>query len=350
MTSNKTYFFHAEKRKIVPHPDASLSQLAKIKLDEIQKSEAYQSIPQRYRDDWQSVGLYHPSGDIKKAAALVMNPEHGAYALSNKINHLTGKEWTRFIKSWFVFDAIHSDIKEEKLITQAANLNSEEHPATYSPTMMAEFISFFTKEGEIVLDPFNGIGTTLVGCDRTLRKGVGIELNEKYFEITKLRTKQLVIHGSSENLIDLLTENDVNQVDFSISSPPYWNILQRSTGDFEKKRSKKNLDIKYSDKEIDIGNIGSYEEFIDRLANIYFQVYDVLKNKGYLVVIIKNVKKDGKHYPLAWDLAKKLSEKYVLKDEKIWCQDKVGLSPFGYPFSWTSNIVHHYCLIFRKEK
>ena len=86
------------------------------------------------------------------------------------------------------------------------------------------------------------------------------------------------------------------------------------------------------------------------MANIYFQVYDVLKNKGYLVVIIKNVKKEGKHYPLAWDLAKKLSEKYVLKDEKIWCQDKVGLSPFGYPFSWTSNIVHHYCLIFRKEK
>ena len=49
-----------------------------------------------------------------------------------------------------------------------------------------------------------------------------------------------------------------------------------------------------------------------------------------------------------WDLSRKLSEKYTLKDEKIWCQDKQSLSPFGYPFSWTSNIVHHYCLIFQK--
>lgn len=347
--SQKSYFYYSDNRKIVPHPDESINELALMKLNAIKSNESFKTIPKKFQDNWDNVALYHPGGDVNKAEALVLEPENGAYALGNKINHLTGKEWTKFIKSWFVFDALQSDIKEEKLITQAANLNSEEHPATYSPTMMSEFISFFTKEGELVLDPFNGIGTTLVGCDRTGRRGVGIELNEKYFSITKLRTKQLVINGSSENLVELLNQNNINQVDFSISSPPYWNILNRSTGDFEKKRSKKNLDVQYSDKELDLGNIDSYEEFINRLADVYFQVYDVLKDKGYLVVIIKNVKKDGKHYPLAWDLAKKLTEKYALKDEKIWCQDKVNLSPFGYPFSWTSNIVHHYCLIFRKE-
>ena len=90
--------------------------------------------------------------------------------------------------------------------------------------------------------------------------------------------------------------------------------------------------------------------FLERVSGVYIQIYDFLKNNSYLVVIVKNLKKEGKHYPLAWDLAGVLSKKYVLKDEKIWCQDKIGLAPFGYPFSWTSNIVHHYCLIFRKEE
>lgn len=350
MPKKSPYFFHSVSRKIVPHTDEELNKLAKSKLNQIRKSEAFEGIPKSFKDNWDQVGLYHPTGIIEKAEALVLDPDDGAYALGNKINHLTGKQWTRFIKSWFVFDAIQADIKEEKAITLKAGLNSEDHPATYSPTMMSEFIGFFTKEGETVLDPFNGIGSTMVGCDRTGRKGVGIELNEKYYEITKLRTKQKVIHGSSENLTELLNKNKIKKIDFSISSPPYWDILQRSTGDFEKKRSKKSLDIQYSDKEIDIGNINDYEEFLDRLANIYFQIFEFLKPEGYLVVIIKNVKKGGKNYPLAWDLAKKLGEKYILKDEKIWCQDQVGLAPFGYPYAYTSNIVHHYCLIFRKEK
>lgn len=349
MSELKYYFFHSEKRKIVPFQDEPTNQLAKIKLDQIKVSEVFNSIPQKFKDNWLDVALYNPSGDLSKADALILNPEDGAYSLSNKINHLTGKHWTRFSKSWFVFDALQSDIKEEKAITSAAGLNSEDHPATYSPTMMMDFINFFTKEGEVVLDPFNGIGSTMVACDRTARRGVGIELNEKYYEITRLRTKQKVFHGSCENLKEILKKNSIEQVDFSISSPPYWNILQRSTGDFEKKRSKRNLDIKYSDKEIDLGNIDSYQEFIDRTADVYFQIYDALKPGGYLVVIVKNVKKGGVNYPLAWDLAKKLTEKYTLKDEKIWCQDQVALAPFGYPFAWTSNIVHHYCLIFRKE-
>ena len=348
-TRSKPYFYHSVRRKIVSLNDEALNIKAKKVLEEIRDSEDFKSIPKKFQEKWSEVSLYHPTGNIDKADALILEPENGAYTLSNKLNHLTGKEWIKSIKSWFIFDAIQADIKEEKEITQRAGLNSEDHPATYSPTMMSEFISFFTKEGDLVLDPFNGIGSTLVGCDRTGRRGVGIELNEKYFEITKLRTKQKVIHGSSEKISALLKANKIKNINFSISSPPYWNILQRSTGNFEKKRSEKNLDIQYSDAEVDMGNIDSYEEFIDRLADIYFQIYDYLVPKAYLVVIVKNIKKAGKNYPLAWDLAKKLTEKYALKDEKIWCQDKVGLAPFGYPFAYTSNIVHHYCLIFRKE-
>jgi DNA modification methylase len=349
MPNQKVFFYYSASRKLTPHPDEELQKQAKTKLNKIKSDKSFDSIPSEFKKKWNEVSLYHPTGNIDKAEGLVLSPENGAYLLSNKLNHLTGKEWIKFVKSWFIFDAIQSDIKEEKEITQKVGLNSEDHPATYSPTMMTEFIKFFTKEGELVLDPFNGIGSTLVGCDRSGRKGIGIELNEKYFSITKLRTKQKVFLGSCENITEILKKEKINKIDFSISSPPYWNILKRSTGNFEKKRNKKNLDVQYSEKEIDLGNIDSYDEFLERLADIYFQIYNFLKVGGYLVVIVKNLKKEGKSYPLAWDLAKLLSKKYSLKDEKIWCQDKQSLAPFGYPFAYTSNIVHHYCLVFRKD-
>lgn len=44
---------------------------------------------------------------------------------------------------------------------------------------------------------------------------------------------------------------------------------------------------------------------------------------------MKNVKKDGRVYPIAWDLARMLSESLTLKDERIWCQDNKRIAPYG---------------------
>ena len=52
-----------------------------------------------------------------------------------------------------------------------------------TPTMISDFIKFFTKKGMKVLDPFSGIGSTLEACKRTGRVGFGTELNPKYYEL-----------------------------------------------------------------------------------------------------------------------------------------------------------------------
>ena len=213
--------------------------------------------------------------------------------------------------------------------------------------MISNFISFFTKSGQSVIDPFAGIGTTLVACQRTKRKGIGIELNKKYFKIAKIRTNQKIFNGNSSEINDILSKNKIKNIDFCITSPPYWNVLNRSTGGFKNKREEKKLDYNYSKKEKDLGNIDDYEVFIDKLVDIFVDLKKFLKKDAYVIVILKNVKKGGKNYPIAWDFAKKMSEIYTLKDEKIWCQDKVGLAPFGYPYAYTTNIHHHYCLVFR---
>jgi DNA modification methylase len=330
-------------RVIVPVENSKDQNRAKERISEIlADKEIY--IPNRFREESDKLALYNPKGIFEKANALLLEGDGGAYDLGNRLNDLDGKEWTKFTCSWFIFNALKSDLKEEREFLA----ETEDHPATYSPTMIENFIDFFTKEGMKILDPFAGIGSSLVAAKRTHRVGYGIELNKKYFDIAKARTPEFADHifnTSSENILSL----NLPKIDFCVSSPPYWDVLNRSTKDFKTIRNKKGLDSNYSDRDDDLGNISDYDEFVERLCKIYEDIYKILKDDAYVVIILKNVKKDGVLYPLAWDVAKKLSNLYVLKDEKIWIQDKIGLAPYGYPYSWVSNILHHYCLILQKK-
>lgn len=337
------HFYKKEKKKIVPVDDAIQIEKAKAKLLLIHEN-LLSELPTIFRENWDVVSLYNPAGDADKANAILLNPGDGAYDLKNRLNHLTGKQWIKFSCSWFVFNALASDIAEER----AADPSADNHPATFSPTMISNFISFFTKEGESVFDPFMGIGTTLVAARRTNRIGFGVELNPDFFSTALKRCPEYRANMWNSSIEHFNIES-LPAIDFSISSPPYWDVLNRSTKDFRKKRENRDLKSTYSDEDDDLGNISEYSEFISRLVDVYIKVGSRLRPKGFLVVIVKNVKKDGKLFPLAWDLAKELSEHFELKDERIWIQDKVALAPYGYPHSWTSNILHHYCLVFQKQ-
>src|SRR5512143_501027 len=92
---------------------------------------------------------------------------------SNKLNDLDPKSWLKFQKSWF----IHNPPPRKKGVVV--------HPAKFQETMAQEFIEFFTKKGETVLDPMAGTGPTLVAALRAGRNSYGIELNPKYAQIAK---------------------------------------------------------------------------------------------------------------------------------------------------------------------
>lgn len=343
-TAPSEILLHKPKKQIEPYPNKTLDPVAEARKAEL-KSKYLANIPRRFLAEWDQVRIYHATAQPEKAFGICLDPEEGAYDVRNKLNGLTGKEWVKFTSSWFIFNALREDLKAEKEIS----LELADHPATYSPTMIAEFIKFFTKEGQSVLDPFSGIGSTVEACQRTGRIGTGVELSEKYAKLSQLRLRDGVSRIVNANSLNLSKLN-LGKFDFSISSPPYWDVLNRSTKDFESSRSARELDVKYSDSEQDLGNIDSYEEFLKSLTDLYLQVLESLNQGSYMIIIVKNVKKGGKLYPLAWDLARQLSPFCELKDEKIWIQDQVALAPYGYPNSWTSNIIHHYCLIFRKAE
>lgn len=337
------FYIKDKRRNIVPVDDFELDKKAKEILEDIRKNH-FDNIPKYYKDNWDKVKLYSPSWDIEKANAILINPEEWAYDLWNKLNDLTWKERTKFTCSWFIFNALASDLKEEKEISA----DSELHPATFSPTMISDFIKFFTKEWERVLDPFAWIWSTLVGCKRTWRIGYWTELNQTYFNVMLKRVPEF-----KDNIYNVdcreIKKLNLPEIDFSISSPPYRDVLNRSTDHFKQEREKKWFDSNYWESDLDLWNIDDYDRFVEELCSIYRDIYTVLRKGAYIVIIVKNVKKWWRLYPLAWDIARELWKLYVLKDEKLWIQDKIWLSPYWYPSAWASNILHHYCIILRKE-
>jgi len=268
--------------------------------------------------------------------------------MKNKLNNLTNKEWLKFQKSWF----IHNPPPRKKGVLV--------HPAKFPETMAQEFIEFFTQAGETVLDPMAGTGSTLVAALRAGRNSYGIELNPKYAKIAKqiLEEERAGLGSSIENLKSEIIHGDAAQItnyelpitNYVLTSPPYWDMLHAKGSENQKKRRESNeLDVHYSDDPNDMGNISDYEEFLGKLVNIYKGLKPLLREKAYLTIIVKNVKKGGKIYPLAWDIARELGKTYTLKDEKIWLQDNQPLAPFGMGSAWVSNTFHHYCLQFRNE-
>jgi DNA modification methylase len=266
----------------------------------------------------------------------------------NKLNDLDSKTWLKFQKSWF----IHNPPRRKK--------GALVHPAKYPETMAQEFIEFFTKQGESVLDPMAGTGSTLIAALRAGRNSYGIELNPKYAEIAQkiIIEERMTLGPSIENLQSNIINGDASNavsyqfpiIDYVLTSPPYWDMLHAKGGDSQKKRRATNeLDMVYSDDPNDMGNVHDYDEFVGKLVDIYKGLQPILREKAYLTVIVKNVKKGGKVYPLAWDIARELGKTYTLKDEKIWLQDNQPLAPYGMGSAWVSNTFHHYCLQFRNE-
>jgi DNA modification methylase len=266
----------------------------------------------------------------------------------NKLNNLTNKEWLKFQKSWF----IHNPPPRKKGVLV--------HPAKFPETMAQEFIEFFTREGETVLDPMAGTGSTLIAALRAGRNSFGIELSPKYAKIAKqiIEDERNTLGEAIQDLKSEIVNGDAAQVtnyqlpiiDYVLTSPPYWDMLHAKGAQTQKKRrSSEELDVHYSDDPNDMGNIADYEEFLAKLVNIYVGLKPLLREKAYLTIIVKNVKKGGKIYPLAWDIARELGKTYTLKDEKIWLQDNQPLAPYGMGSAWVSNTFHHYCLQFRNE-
>ncbi len=93
----------------------------------------------------------------------------------NTLNELSGEEWLYFTKSVWS-SAYPSELGHER---------RKAHGANKPPRLMARLIEFFTRSEELVLDPFAGVGGTLLGAAiaRGRRQALGIELEPRWATI-----------------------------------------------------------------------------------------------------------------------------------------------------------------------
>ena len=119
---------------------------------------------------------------------------HGVWVKPNGTPQFTGD---RPAQGWEAVAILHADVKGRMrwngggLPATWTHLKvSGLHPTGKPEPLLIEWIEQFTDQGETVLDPFMGSGTTLVAAKRLGRRAIGIEREEKYCEIAAKRLAQ----------------------------------------------------------------------------------------------------------------------------------------------------------------
>lgn len=269
--------------------------------------------------------------------------------MAERMNNFTGKEWLQ--NSFTIWRDIRKTKEETKL----------KHPAMFPSALAEKLINIYTKDDkEVILDPFLGMGSTLLASKKLGKIGIGTELSKEFSDMAKERLskvqltlednpkeqfEQQVINDDAKNLLKHIKQESV---DLCINSPPYWDILnQRRTVDKKDKRN-------YSEDDTDIGNIGDYEEFLQQLKEIYSEVYKALKPNKRCCCVVMDIRKKDKFYPFHIDLTRIMEEiGFELEEFVIWDRQHEynNMKTLGYPWVFRFNKVHEFiCIYWKRDK
>lgn len=271
----------------------------------------------------------------------------GKYDPRNKLNNLTGKEWLKLTRSFWLSEKC----KEDRFAFQ--------HPAPYLIKDIEKLILMFTKKKMKVLDPFNGVGTTLVACHNTNRKGIGIDLNKEYCKLAKQRLRRLkirkdqkIITGDSLKKISKIK----GKIDYCVTSPPYYNILKNKGNGLralkEKYRNGSRIGVNYySEDKRDLGNQNTYDDFLNLLEKIMKGVFQKLNNGKYTSIIISDFTINKKEKNIQGDIVRVIKNiGFEFVGTIVLLQNTKPLYPFGYPYAFKINHHHQNIINFRKRE
>jgi len=291
----------------------------------------------------------------------------------NTLNELTGEEWLYFTKSLWT-TAYPSEL---------GHARRKAHGANKPPRLMARLIEFFTKSGELVLDPFAGVGGTLLGAAiaRGPRRALGIELSPRWAEVygQVVAEAEATREAGEPGLADLgaadpggprgfdasgceLRVGDAlailptladASIDFVATDPPY-NIqlpMTMAGGLLAESHANRRTDYAMvTDDPADLANLADYPAFLDRMTEVLAQLQRVLRAGRYAVLIVRDAYQAGRYVFTGADLAARAaSVGLVPKGDLIWYQAGTRLRPYGYPTGFVPNITHQHLLVLRKE-
>ena len=272
---------------------------------------------------------------------------------SNHINCLDAKNWMKSQVAVWEFAYEKRDIRDKDI-----------HPAVFPVGLPSKCIQLFTHKGELVLDPFAGIGTTLIAAKDLERNAVGFDLGKRYINFTKERlsqstvlskTQQMAICDDSMNIANYLNENSVS---LSITSPPYANMLNRPRknkslrGDLRNNKHYEKIQ-QYSKDPRDLGTMEP-KKFAETLGEIYKGILPLHKPGAHCVINITDLWWENKRIPLHLYTIEAMEKAgYRLRNTIIWDRRNLvnGAGIFGWPSNYiTLGTTFEYILDFWRPK
>lgn len=191
----------------------------------------------------------------------------------------------------------------------------------YPESFVRYVVKKYSKKGDTVIDPFAGLGTTLIVAEKLGRIPFGIEIDAKrcgYIK-TKIKHKKNIMCGSSLQL----DTYKFPQCDLCLTSPPYNRIYEKNY----------------------LGGKGGYKEYLADIRTIYEKLKSFMKKDAYVILEVSNLK--GKTFtPLAWDIAQEVSKVFHFEGEIIirWEMTRKYAREEG---SYGYGYDHSYCLVFK---
>ena len=298
-----------------------------------------------------------------------MSPRHP----DNTLNELSGEEWLYLTKS--VWGTAYP--------SELGHAVRKQHGANKPPRLMARLIEFFSVTGDLVLDPFAGVGGTLLGAAiaRGPRRAIGLEIEPRWVGIFEALVRDLAAErggrgplvadiGTSDpggergfdpaglemrmgDSLLLLPQMEPDSVDFIATDPPY-NIqlpITMSGGKLAETHANRRTDYAMVTEHAgDLANSTDYGTFLDRMEDVFEQLLRVLRPDRYAAVIVRDAYQDGRYIFTGSDLADRATRAgFTVKGDVIWHQAGTRLRPYGYPHSFVPNISHQHVLILRRE-
>ncbi len=271
-------------------------------------------------------------------------------------NGMTAREWA--LSSRSVWNDVSSVRKSKHLL----------HGATFPEKLAERVIKMYSKEGDCVLDPFLGTGTTIISAIKNKRFGYGIELTDKYFELATKEISSVVnllvqpsyalYHGDCENMIDEINDETI---ELTLTSPPYADLIHKVIEDRTKRHKhsafveENNATTKiYSNSELDLGNM-PMDKYKEKVIRIMKKLFQKTKPGGYNIWVVKDFRDVKNKIPYI-DLHSTIAEcgskaGFVYHDLIIWDQNEQrSLVLLGYPSVFYVNQNHSYLVVLRRPK
>lgn len=270
----------------------------------------------------------------------------------NHLNCLTAKEWIKNQLGVWQFTYEKRDIRDKNL-----------HPATYPISLATKCIKLFTHEGELVLDPFCGSGTTLISSQDLNRNAIGFDLKEEYCNLTNERliqndnllneSIQLIINDDARKIKNYIKEETVSLI---LTSPPYANLLNRKRTN-KSRRVRENEQYlrveQYSQDPKDLGTM-DINEYTEEIRKIFADMLPLLKPKGHCVINVPDMWFNNERITIHVSVINAMREAgYELRNTIIWDRTNIvnGIGIFGWPSNYiTMGTTFEYLLDFWKPE